>query len=96
VHSFRSADLYTLIYVSGSVSPIIEKMSIQASFVQNLPFSKKAYRKYLPLFPMAVERFNLKEYVFVLSCSHYVAKGIIPPPNALHIFFNRLGREEYM
>lgn len=84
---FPQAHLYTLLYVPGSVSPLIEQMPIKTSFIQKLPFSKKGYRKYLPLFPMAVEGFNLKEYDLILSCSHCVAKGIIPSPEALHISY---------
>ncbi|HJX31870.1 MAG TPA: glycosyltransferase [Thermodesulfobacteriota bacterium] len=84
---FPQADLYTLLHVPGSVSPCIERMPIKTSFIQNLPFSKKGYRKYLPLFPMAIESFNLKGYDLILSCSHCVAKGIITPPDALHISY---------
>jgi glycosyltransferase involved in cell wall biosynthesis len=84
---FPQADIYTLLHVPGSVSPRIESMPIKTSFIQNLPFSKKGYRKYLPLFPMAIESFNLKGYDLILSCSHCVAKGIIPPPDALHISY---------
>lgn len=84
---FPQAHLYTLLHVPGSVSALIEKIPIKTSFIQNLPFSKRGYRKYLPLFPMAIERFNLKEYDFILSCSHCVAKGIIPPPDAPHISY---------
>ena len=84
---FPEADLYTLLHIPGSVSPTIGKMSIKTSFIQRLPFSKKSYRRYLPLFPMAVERFNLKGYDLILSCSHCVAKGVIPPPDALNISY---------
>jgi len=84
---FPEADLFTLLHIPGSVSPLIEKRSIKTSFIQNLPFSKKSYRTYLPLFPMAIERFNLKRYELVLSCSHCVAKGVIPSPDAIHISY---------
>jgi glycosyltransferase involved in cell wall biosynthesis len=84
---FPQAHLYTLVYIPGSVSPLIEQMPIKTSFIQNLPFLKRGYRKYLPLFPMAIECFNLKGYDLILSCSHCVAKGIIPPPDALHISY---------
>ena len=84
---FPQAHLYTLLHIAGSVSPRIDKMVIKTSFIQNLPFSKKGYRRYLPLFPMAIERFNLKEYDLILSCSHCVAKGIIPSPDALHVSY---------
>ena len=84
---FPQAHLYTLLHIPGSVSSLIERMPIKTSFIQNLPFSKRGYRKYLPLFPLAVESFDLKGYDFILSCSHCVAKGIIPPPDALHISY---------
>jgi len=51
---FPRAHLYTLVYVPGSVSSVIEKMPIRTSFIQNLPFSRRGYRRYLPLFPMAI------------------------------------------
>jgi len=84
---FPRADIYTLLHIQGSTSSTIEKMPIKTSFIQNLPFAKRGYRKYLSLFPLAVERFNLKGYDLVLSCSHCVAKGIIPPPDTLHISY---------
>lgn len=84
---FPEADLFTLLHVPGSVSSAIGQMSIRTSFIQRLPFAKKRYRRYLPLFPMAVERFNLKGYNLILSCSHCVAKGVIPPPDGLHISY---------
>jgi len=84
---FPQADLYTLLHLPGSVSARIESMPIKTSFIQNLPFSKNGYRKYLPLFPMAIESFNLKGYDLVLSSSHCVAKGVIPSPNALYIAY---------
>ncbi len=84
---FPQADLFTLVYVKGSVSPTIEAMNIKTSFIQRLPFSGKKYRSYLPLFPSAVESFNLKGYDLILSSSHCAAKGVIPPPNSCHIAY---------
>lgn len=49
--------------------------------------SKKRYRSMLPLFPMAIEGFNLNGYDLIISTSHCVAKGIIPGPNTLHISY---------
>ena len=48
---------------------------------------KSRFRHYLPLFPLAIERFNLQGYDLVISSSHCVAKGIIPSPDALHISY---------
>jgi len=84
---FPEADLYTLLHIPGACSEKIEKRNLHTSFIQQLPFYASKYRSYLPLFPFAIERFNLKEYDLVLSSSHCVAKGVIPGPNALHICY---------
>jgi glycosyltransferase involved in cell wall biosynthesis len=81
------ADLYTLVYNQGSVSPLIENRNIYTSFIDRLPFKKNRYPYYLPLFPAAIELFNFKNYDLILSTSHCVAKGIRTPPNCLHISY---------
>ncbi len=84
---FPNATLFTLLHNKGSVSPIIQRMNIQTSFVQHLPLAKTKYRNYLPLFPAAVEEFNLKNFDLVISTSHCVAKGAIPRADAVHICY---------
>jgi glycosyltransferase involved in cell wall biosynthesis len=84
---YPDADLFTLLYRKDQLSKTIEGMKIKTSFIQNLPMASKYYRYYLPLFPAAIERFNLKGYDLVLSTSHCVAKGILPMPDALHISY---------
>jgi len=84
---FPSADLYTLLHIPGSVSATVEQLKINSSFIQHLPFSRAQYRKYLPLFPLAIERFWLEQYDLIISTSHCVAKGAIPRHDALHICY---------
>ncbi len=84
---FPGADLYTLLHVPGSVSPVIEARRVVTSFVQRLPAAARRYRHYLPLFPWAVERFDLRGYDLVLSTSHCVAKGARPPAGAVHVCY---------
>lgn len=84
---FPRATVFTLLHNRRSVSSTIERMQIQTSFVQRLPFVDSQYRYYLPLFPAAVESFDLSGYDLILSSSHCAAKGVIPPPNALHICY---------
>jgi glycosyltransferase involved in cell wall biosynthesis len=83
---FPSADLYTLVYAPEKVSPTVRHMEIKTSFINRLPWAKRAYRYYLPLFPAAIEWFDLGSYDLVLSGSHCVAKGIMPQ-RALHISY---------
>ncbi|MDI6785015.1 MAG: glycosyltransferase, partial [bacterium] len=84
---YPDADLFTLLYLKDSVSPIIEKRRIKTSFIQHLPFAHKKYRHYLPLFPLAIEQFDLRDYDLVISTSHCVAKGAISSPQACHICY---------
>ena len=84
---YPEAPIYTLLHFPGSQHPAIEKQRIETSFVQRLPFLKKRYRSYLPLFPLAVELFDLQDYDIILSSSHCVAKGAIPRPDAMHISY---------
>lgn len=84
---FPSADIFTLLHVQGSVSAKIEKHKIVTSFLQKLPFAKKWYRHYLPLMPQAIESLNLSGYELVISSSHCVAKGCLPPKGAVHISY---------
>ncbi len=72
---FPNADVFTLVHHRGSVSPVIESMPIRTSFIQALPFSHRRHQIYLPLFPAAIERFDLSSYDLIVSTSHCVAKG---------------------
>ncbi|HEY6362427.1 MAG TPA: hypothetical protein VIX63_15045, partial [Vicinamibacterales bacterium] len=81
------ADIFTLLHTRGSVSVSIERHRIATSFVQWLPFARTKYRSYLPLFPMAVEQFDLDPYDLVISSSHCVAKAVVPPGRARHICY---------
>lgn len=84
---FPDADLYTLVQVPGATDPIIEKRRVRTSLIQKLPFPGRLYRHYLPLFPMAIEQFDLDEYDLVLSTSHCVAKSVIVPGRARHLCY---------
>jgi glycosyltransferase involved in cell wall biosynthesis len=84
---FPEATLYTLLYKKGSVSDTISRMKIETSFIQKLPFSLNHYQKYLPLFPTAIEQFDLTGYDLVISSSHCVAKGVITQPETCHICY---------
>ncbi len=84
---FPDADLYTLLYVPGSLTPTIEDRRIITSFVQRLPWAERIYRWALPLMPRAIESFDLSGYDLVLSTSHCVAKGAVPASNALSVCY---------
>ncbi len=84
---FPDAHLYTLLYNKGNLSNTIESMDIRTSFIQKLPLIKRKYRYLLPIFPTAIERFDLLGYDLVLSSNHCVAKGVTTGANTLHICY---------
>lgn len=84
---FPQACIFTLFHHKGSVSRYIEEHPIVTSRLQKVPFSKKNYRYLLPLFPGAVESFDLTGFDVVISTSHAVAKGAIPPRDAVSICY---------
>ena len=84
---FPHAHLYTLLHNKGSASDTIENMDIRTSFIQHLPLAKRKYRYFLPVFPTAIERFDLRGYDVVLSSSHCVAKGVMTGPHTLHVCY---------
>lgn len=82
------ADVYALVdFLDGEERKFLQGKPVRTSFIQGLPKARKAYRKYLPLMPLAVEQFNLRGYDLVLSSSHAVAKGVIPDPDTLHVSY---------
>jgi len=84
---FPEADLFTLIYNKGKLNETIENRKIFTAFTDRLPFKSTKYRNFLPLFPTAIETFDFRGYDFILSSSHCVAKGVIPPPGVRHFSY---------
>ena len=74
---FPRAEVFTLVHVRGTVSPAIERHRVHASFVSSLPLARRLYRHALPLFPVAVEQFDLDRFDLVLSTSHCAVKSAI-------------------
>lgn len=83
------ADVFALVdFLNDEQREIILKgKHAHTSFIQHLPYAKTQHRKYLPLFPKAIESFNLSKYDLIISSSHAVAKGVKVNPNQLHICY---------
>jgi glycosyltransferase involved in cell wall biosynthesis len=83
---FPEADVFSLIdFIEDR--DFLKGKTVTTSFVQKLPFAKRKYRAYLPLFPLAVEQFNLSGYDLIISSSHAVAKGVLVGPDQLHVSY---------
>lgn len=86
---FPEADVFTLVDImGGDERAFLDGKRITTSFIQRLPFgSSKRFRQYLPLFPLAIEQFDLGDYDLVLSSSHAVAKGVLTGADQVHVAY---------
>lgn len=60
---------------------------VNTSFIQKLPTAKSNHRKFLELFPIAIEQFDLKDYDLIISSSASISKGVLTNSNQLHISY---------
>lgn len=87
---FPDAPVYTLqIYDRNRGHAWLRGMALRTSFVQRLPFAGRTHEMFLPLLPYAIEHFDFSGYDLILSSSSLIAKGLIPPPEALHISYTQ-------
>ena len=86
---YKDADIYSLVdFLSDEDrNEIVANRNIKTSFIQNMPFAKTHFRNYLPLFPKAIQSFDLKEYDLIISSSWAVAKGVKKHKNQIHISY---------
>ena len=77
IEIFPNSDLFSLIdFLPEGQRFFIKDKKVKTSFLQYFPFAKKKYRLYLPLFPIAIEKFDLSNYDLIISISHAVSKGV--------------------
>jgi glycosyltransferase involved in cell wall biosynthesis len=86
---WRDADVFVLFnLLNKEDQKVVVKDKIpHTSFLNKFKSIKKHHRKFLPLFPYAIEQFDFSEYDLIISSSHAVAKGILTNSNQLHICY---------
>jgi glycosyltransferase involved in cell wall biosynthesis len=87
VDIFPDADIYALFGKQSFSEKYFNGKEIRFSFLNKLPFPDKLHTYYLPLWPVAIESFDLSSYDLVISSSHAVAKGCITSQNSTHISY---------
>lgn len=89
VDLYPDADIFSLVDFLNDEERdiIIDGKKVHTSFIQKLPYAKKHFRNYLPLFPKAIESFDVSSYDLIISSSWAVAKGIKKTPEQTHICY---------
>ena len=78
------ADIFTLFCDPATLSDEARRHRITASFLNPL---RRGYRSLLPLMPMALESFDLREYDLIVSSESGPAKGVITSSTARHVCY---------
>lgn len=84
---FPQADLFALVVNWQALPKSLLERTINTSFLQSLPGSSRRHRKLLPLYPLALEQFNLTDYDLVLSSESGPAKGVLTSAGTCHICY---------
>jgi hypothetical protein len=84
---FPQADFYVLVASRHGIPRGLRSRHITTSFVNRIPGAKRWHRHFFPLYPFALEQFDLSGYDLVVSSESGPAKGVIAPPDACHICY---------
>lgn len=84
---YPEAELFTAVYDRAGTDGRFEGRRIHTSFLQRLRPDSGSFRRYLPLYPQAMESLDLRGYDLVLSSSSAWAHGVLPPAGAVHVSY---------
>jgi glycosyltransferase involved in cell wall biosynthesis len=82
-----AADIYTAVYDEGGTEGWFSRRNVHSSFLQRLRPSARTFRALLPLYPAAVESFDLSGYDLVVSSSSAWAHAVICEPASVHVSY---------
>lgn len=78
------ADIFTLFCDPAALTPELRRHRIVTSFLNPL---RRWHRSLLPLMPMALEAFDLRDYDLVVSSESGPAKGVIASSHTHHVCY---------
>ena len=85
---FPEAPVFTLVdFFPEALRARLGARDIRPSFLQRLPFARTSFRRYLPLFPRAIESLDVSAFDLIVSSSHAVAKGVRTHARQLHVCY---------
>jgi glycosyltransferase involved in cell wall biosynthesis len=81
------AELHTTMAVPERISPYLQKLEPQTTWMQSLPAKAKLYRHYFLLYPFAVESAHLQQYDLIISSCCGYAKGVKRGEDSVHVCY---------
>lgn len=87
VDLFPGAPIITSIYAPELMPAAYRQWPIRVSFMDRLPGVHRHHQPYLPLYPLAFERFDLSDHELIVSNKSGFCHGVHKPPGARHICY---------
>ncbi|HEX5422888.1 MAG TPA: glycosyltransferase [Candidatus Acidoferrales bacterium] len=84
---FPNAHLYAPVASEHRIPAKLRHMPLTTSFLSRIPGVKRWHRHFLPLYPYALEQFDLRGYDLVISSESGPAKGVITGPRTCHVCY---------
>jgi glycosyltransferase involved in cell wall biosynthesis len=84
---FPHADVFTPVYDEQGTEGRFAGRRIQTSFLQRIRPTARSFRALLPLYPAAIESFDLTGYDLVVSSSSAWAHAVICEEDAVHVCY---------
>jgi glycosyltransferase involved in cell wall biosynthesis len=81
------ADIYTSVYDEQGTEGRFAGRAVYSSFLQRLHPSARTFRALLPLYPAAIESFDLSEYDLVVSSSSAWAHAVLCDESSVHVSY---------
>lgn len=81
------ADIYTAVYDEHGTEGRLSDRNVHPSFLQRLHPTARTFRALLPLYPAAIEAFDLSGYDLVVSSSSAWAHGIVCNGRTIHVSY---------
>jgi glycosyltransferase involved in cell wall biosynthesis len=83
---YPDAPFFTTVAKPSSLGPL-KDADIRTTYLQRVHNLIKNHQVLLPFLPRAIESIDLTGYDLIISSSHAVGKGIIPPSSSFHVCY---------
>jgi glycosyltransferase involved in cell wall biosynthesis len=84
---FPHAEIFTLVASPAGLPATLSRRTLHTSFLQKIPAARTHHRHFLPFFPAATERLDLRGFDLVLSSDSGPVKGVRLSHGSTHICY---------
>lgn len=81
------ADIFTAVYDEDATEGVFAGRNVQTSFLQRVRPSTRTFRALLPLYPAAIESFDMSGYDLVVSSSSAWAHAVLCDEQTTHVSY---------